>query len=443
MDGIGGSWVQKRVDRGKWQGIVKYFDYDSSKPHEPGTPMPKIWHRATKNFGIPCEAGSNRGKATAERMLAEWVAALESKSDERTEVRHGTVGEWVAAQIDSKEASDAIAPHTVDDYRRCLAYINGSSYRGKMIDGIGNIRLEKLQREQVQAWVNQMALNYSVQTVRKALMVLKDVGLKMAVLDHKIPFNPAEGVQVAATPKPKEPNYLDAAQRARLLDFLAGVVADPKRASKAVAVECGLLAGLREAEICAVRWRDLDLCKGMLKVTGTINHTQRKFIDSRTLKTKSTKTAGSARSIPLAGRLLADLRHLQALTKAECLRTGIPFTGKLYVFGYIDGRFLLPPMLWRWWNKWARRLGLVGSQGEMPTFHDLRHTFATTAISEGVDVKSVSSILGHANAAMTLNIYASSDPEAKRRAMERVSEAMQSAPSPAELYQLAGTGTEG
>ena len=60
-------------------------------------------------------------------------------------------------------------------------------------------------------------------------------------------------------------------------------------------------------------------------------------------------------------------------------------------------------------------MGLVGTQGRRPTFHDLRHTFATYAISECMDVKTVSSILGHTSAAMTLNIYASADPSLKRR----------------------------
>jgi len=67
---------------------------------------------------------------------------------------------------------------------------------------------------------------------------------------------------------------------------------------------------------------------------------------------------------------------------------------------------------------------LVGTQGRVPTFHDLRHTFATAAIAEGVDVKTVSSILGHTNAAMTLNVYASADPAAKRAAAKTIGEIM-------------------
>jgi integrase len=78
-------------------------------------------------------------------------------------------------------------------------------------------------------------------------------------------------------------------------------------------------------------------------------------------------------------------------------------------------------------------MGLVGTQGRRPTFHDLRHTFATFAIAEGIDVKTVSSIMGHANAAMTLDIYASADADAKRAAAMTIDEAMGRRLAPQEL----------
>lgn len=61
---------------------------------------------------------------------------------------------------------------------------------------------------------------------------------------------------------------------------------------------------------------------------------------------------------------------------------------------------------------------LVGSQGEPPRFHDLRHTFATMAISSGVGVETVSAILGHSNAAMTLNVYADALADSKKVSMD-------------------------
>ena len=69
-------------------------------------------------------------------------------------------------------------------------------------------------------------------------------------------------------------------------------------------------------------------------------------------------------------------------------------------------------------------MGLVGTQGRRPTFHDLRHTFAADAIAKGVDVKTVRPILGHSNAAMTFNIYASADADAKRAAAATIEQVM-------------------
>lgn len=88
-----------------------------------------------------------------------------------------------------------------------------------------------------------------------------------------------------------------------------------------------------------------------------------------------------------------------------------PLTQDHYVLGRVDGAYMAPHSLWRDWKAIAKSLGLVGCEGKLPTFHDLWHTFAT--ISSGIDVKGVSSILGHSNAAMTLNVYASADAEAQ------------------------------
>ena len=73
----------------------------------------------------------------------------------------------------------------------------------------------------------------------------------------------------------------------------------------------------------------------------------------------------------------------------------------------------------------AKAFGLVGTQGRRPTFHDLRHSFATRAIAQGADVKSVAAVLGHVDAHVTLNIYADADKESKKRAMALVGQAIE------------------
>ena len=132
--------------------------------------------------------------------------------------------------------------------------------------------------------------------------------------------------------------------------------------------------------------------------------------------------------------------------RRECLRAGVPFSEQLYVIGGIDGSFMPPHYISRKWRSLADALELVGTEGKRPTFHDLRHTYATTAIAHGIDVKTVSSAMGHSNAAMTLNTYATADPDAKRRAADALARAyeMDAKRGRGEnVISIDATGTEG
>ena len=128
--------------------------------------------------------------------------------------------------------------------------------------------------------------------------------------------------------------------------------------------------------------------------------------------------------------------------KAECLAHGVPFRSELFVLGTVDGSYLSYKVVSNGWNTIRDALGLSGVAGKRPTFHDLRHTFASAAIASGADGKSVSSILGHASAAMTLDIYASADPKAKAEAMKAV-EASMTGQKLADVALFRPSGTEG
>ena len=88
--------------------------------------------------------------------------------------------------------------------------------------------------------------------------------------------------------------------------------------------------------------------------------------------------------------------------------------GLLVVGNAVTGVWKSPMALGQEWRAFARVAKLVESQGEAPRLHDLRHTFATMTISSGVDVKTVNAILGHSNAAMTLNVYADALADSKK-----------------------------
>ena len=85
-----------------------------------------------------------------------------------------------------------------------------------------------------------------------------------------------------------------------------------------------------------------------------------------------------------------------------------------------EGGFKSPQCLSKEWRRLAGVLRLVGSAGRRPTFHDLRHAFTAIAVASSVDIKTVSVLLGHADPAMTLRVYADSLEDSKRTGMERL-----------------------
>jgi integrase len=108
----------------------------------------------------------------------------------------------------------------------------------------------------------------------------------------------------------------------------------------------------------------------------------------------------------------------------DCLSLEVPFGENLYVEGYVDGRYYDPRQLSRDWTSLASSLGLTGTAGKRPTFHDLRHTWATVAIYEGIDIEAVSAYMGHASVAMTADEYATALPQAKARAASVMNEVL-------------------
>ena len=93
----------------------------------------------------------------------------------------------------------------------------------------------------------------------------------------------------------------------------------------------------------------------------------------------------------------------------------IKVSGSTPVFTSGTGGYLNPSGFSRWWREFAKEAGFEGLK-----FHELRHTQATVLLANKVDVKTVQTRLGHANASITLNLYAHAVPENDRDAADLV-----------------------
>jgi integrase len=152
-----------------------------------------------------------------------------------------------------------------------------------------------------------------------------------------------------------------------------------------VAVAAGLFSGLRLSELLGLTWGDIDFRGDVIRVRHQLG---------RDGKRRALKTAAARRDVILMGQLAAELRKLR-LASAFSTDDDLVFcsaTGQTVGHRNLTARGL---------QKAAKRGDLKGV-----TFHVLRHTFASILIAQGHDPVFVSRQLGHANAAITLKVYA-------------------------------------
>jgi integrase len=380
---------------GRWQARLRY--------KEDG-----VWRRDSRNF----EASSKRAaRAEGERVRAE----LERLAAARLAVPVGEDGgplllpAFLEAYVRGSEAGGGIEPTTATNYRHAAAHI--CRY-------LSLKRVDELTPQDVLAMQEGLLSDgLCPNTVARAHRFLKQAmayAVDMGVVS-RTPFT-----RQVKPPKRvyREPNALDDATRMRLLAAL-DATADTELT---LAVRLGLSAGLRREEICGLRWRDVDLGRGVVMVRQAITQ-----VGGKTYL-KGPKTPKSRRDVPLEPDLARRLSRRLSDVRRACAARDADFSPDLYALGDDRGAFYNPTRLTKEFGALSKALDLRGTTGKRVGLHDLRHTFATYLVAKGTDVKTVSSLMGHANAAMTLNVYASADPDARLAAGRVVAEAMAERP---------------
>ena len=235
---------------------------------------------------------------------------------------------------------------------------------------MGDLRLSEISHADVVAWINELTL--APATVRYVHRVLA-LMLELAVQDGRMARNAAKGVKLPR-PQLSEKRYLTHEQVAALADACGN-----HRLVVLVLAYCGL----RWGELAALRTRRIDLLRRRIEVAASVTEVRGTLI-------WGAPKNNQRRSVPVPRTLVDDLAvHLAAKAPDD-----LAFTG---------GRGgVLRNLNWRRdvFDAAAVSVGLLGL-----TPHELRHTAASLAVSAGANVKAVQRMLGHASAAMTLDVY--------------------------------------
>lgn len=166
--------------------------------------------------------------------------------------------------------------------------------------------------------------------------------------------------------------------------------------------------GIRLGELCALKWGDIDFEAGIVSISRTVSRIKnfQQHANKSVLLVGTPKSKKSVRKIPLPDfllRLSYDLKlHTQNENFYVVSNTNVPIDPRTY-------------------QKLYKRV-LTSAGVKDRKFHAIRHTFATRSLELGVDIKTVSEILGHSNVSITLNIYAHSLMEQKKKAIDKLNE---------------------
>ena len=177
-----------------------------------------------------------------------------------------------------------------------------------------------------------------------------------------------------------------------------------EKSLKSLGIILCLNTGLRVGEICALKWENIDLDEKNLYVKKTLQ----RVYDSKSKKSNiiidKPKTESSVRCIPINKKLYEILKSIRSNYNDD----------DFFLTGDSD-KFIEPRNY-----QYAFKDILTKSKVKVVKFHTLRHTFSTNCIDVGMDIKTLSEILGHSSVEITLNKYVHSSRKMKRKYLEKL-----------------------
>ncbi len=298
---------------------------------------------------------------------------------------------WLAGYVHSQ-----CGPRTIESYE--------SIAKNHVIPALGHYQLRQLNRQSIQEYYSKACETLSPRTVAKHHRLLSQA-LKYAVRQSYMATNPCDLVDSPKwQPKPMR----------TMTEWEVSIFLEAAKDSQYYPVYyTALSTGLRQAELCGLRWRDLDLDLCSLSVNQVL------YKRLGICELKPPKTSYSRRRLSMTPKLALYLKDYKAEKETLYWRVvGNSLPLDSLVFGFLN-KPCDPSTLSHDFAIMARKAGIEGVR-----FHDLRHTFASLMLMKGAPAKVISEALGHASVAFTLQTYAHVLSGMQEKAMELLNDVM-------------------
>lgn len=359
-----GENIRKRKD-GRWEGR-----YSAYEPHSRKNVVRSIYAKSYSEV---------KEKLSAAKMDAQYMVKRQKCAEDV--LFYLVADEWLATVQNTKKHATFIKYRFI--------------YQKHIKEKIKNLALAGLDEDslaQIFQDENNEALSDSLQ---KSIACVMNQILSYAASNYHTEKIRYSNQRQKTGNKPVE--VLSQTEQTRLLRYLY----EEMDVFKLGIVVC-ISTGLRVGEICALKWKDIDLERKLLYVSATV---QRITVDGKETRTVllegEPKSVCSKREIPLSDELVKLILPYYKSTEKYMLHKNKPLDPRTYQ------------------NKFQKYLQAadIGHKN----FHCLRHTFATNCINSGADIKSLSEILGHSDVKITLNRYVHPTLETKRQHMNSLS----------------------
>lgn len=329
-----------------------------------------------------------RQYAEVRRLLLQKKVELLGQTGNEEITRQGTLNEWMTYWMEN----ELLGSVKRSSYQTYLGQIERH-----LRPALGHCFLSQLTPGIIYDFIEAKRAEGLADSTIRGIYRLLSAAMRFAFEEGVIRRNPCRRIRVLPEER-TEQRVLSRAEQDKLRQMAFG--------ENALPVLLGLYTGMRLGEVCALKWEDIDWEKRTITVCRTVQRvTQTKSgANGKTLLMIGTpKSSRSHRVLPVPEFLLQRLRdRLGAKENTE------------YIFG-TSTRAAEPRTLQRRFKRMMKKLGIVGAH-----FHTLRHSFATRLLELGVDIKTVSTLLGHGSVKTTLDFYAHSLMEQQRAAIERL-----------------------
>ncbi len=313
----------------------------------------------------------------AERELVRLLRTVDT--GEHVDPSRMTVGDWLELWTQTTKAE--VSPKSHERYAEIV--------RCYLKPALGMIGLQRLTPSDIQKAYNNFNRNLdrnpSPRTRRHIHRILKSA-LARAVEQQAIPRNPADALKRLPKVEVEPITVLTVEQSKHLLKTIS-------HTTTYWPTLIALTTGMRRGEVLALRWKNVDLEQGTVRVVESLEETK------AGIRFKSTKT-DKGRAVLLPKFALEELRGWKREQAEKLLQLGVRQTGESLVCGREDGKPKIPNSLTHKFMYFAAKAGLPKVR-----FHDLRHSHATQLLASGVHPKIVQERLGHSTITVTMDLY--------------------------------------